>query len=246
MGTIKQGILGGFSGRVGTVVGSTWKSVHYMRALAVSVNNPNTEKQQSQRNKFSTALNFLKTMTPFVRIGYKNYTKDQSAFNAAMSYILKNATTGDGANAAIDYNKALVARGSLATAVNATVTVESGKASYTWTDNSGAGDARATDSAMLLAYNKNKKEAVYKVDSATRSETKAELALPTNWSDDALAVYLSFYSTDSRNVANSICLKMMRSVVSRTTSIRTRAVRAVAVLMETREKTLWDKTMKNK
>lgn len=89
MGTIKQGILGGFSGRVGTVVGSTWKSVHYMRALAVSVNNPNTEKQQSQRNKFSTALNFLKTMTPFVRIGYKNYTKDQSAFNAAMSYILK-------------------------------------------------------------------------------------------------------------------------------------------------------------
>ena len=90
MGTIKQGILGGFSGRVGTVVGSTWKSVHYMRALAVSVNNPNTEKQQSQRNKFSTALNFLKTMTPFVRIGYKNYTKDQSAFNAAMSYILKN------------------------------------------------------------------------------------------------------------------------------------------------------------
>lgn len=207
MGTIKQGILGGFSGRVGTVVGSTWKSVHYMRALAVSVNNPNTEKQQSQRNKFSTALNFLKTMTPFVRIGYKNYTKDQSAFNAAMSYILKNATTGDGANAAIDYNKALVARGSLATAVNATVTVESGKASYTWTDNSGAGDARATDSAMLLAYNKNKKEAVYKVDSVTRSETKAELALPTNWSDDALAVYLSFYSTDSRNVANSICLK---------------------------------------
>lgn len=26
MGTIKQGILGGFSGKVGTVVGSTWKS----------------------------------------------------------------------------------------------------------------------------------------------------------------------------------------------------------------------------
>ena len=207
MGTIKQGILGGFSGRVGTVVGSTWKSVHYMRALAVSVNNPNTEKQQSQRNKFSTALNFLKTMTPFVRIGYKNYTKDQSAFNAAMSYILKNATTGDRANTAIDYDKALVARGSLATAENATVTVESGKASYTWTDNSGAGDAQATDSAMLLAYNKNKKEAMYDIGSATRSETKAELELPTNWSDDALAVYLSFYSTDSRNVANSICLK---------------------------------------
>ena len=48
---------------------------------------------------------------------------------------------------------------------------------------------------------------MYDLGSATRSETKAELELPTNWSDDALAVYLSFYSTDSRNEANSICLK---------------------------------------
>jgi hypothetical protein len=30
MGTIKQGILGGFSGKVGTVVGGTWKGIHYM------------------------------------------------------------------------------------------------------------------------------------------------------------------------------------------------------------------------
>ena len=43
MGTIKQGILGGFSGKVGTVVGSTWKSVHYMRALAVSFSDPRPE-----------------------------------------------------------------------------------------------------------------------------------------------------------------------------------------------------------
>ena len=31
MGTIKQGILGGFSGKVGTVVGSSWKGISYMR-----------------------------------------------------------------------------------------------------------------------------------------------------------------------------------------------------------------------
>lgn len=207
MGTIKQGILGGFSGRVGTVVGSTWKSVHYMRALAVSTNDAKTEKQLCQRGKFSTALNFLKSMTPFVRIGYQNYTKDQSAFNAAMSYMLKNAVKGCSVNTIIDYEKALVARGNLATALDATVTVTDNKASYVWTDNSGTGDAQTTDTAMLLAYNKNKKEAVYNVNSATRSKAKAELALPASWSDDALAVYLSFYSTASKDVANSVCLK---------------------------------------
>ena len=62
MGTIKQGILGGFSGKVGTVVGSTWKSVHYMRALAVSFSDPRTEKQKNQRSKFTAAVNFTKAM----------------------------------------------------------------------------------------------------------------------------------------------------------------------------------------
>ena len=67
MGTIKQGILGGFSGKVGTVVGSTWKSVHYMRALAVSFSDPRTERQKNQRSKFTAAVNFTKAMTPFLR-----------------------------------------------------------------------------------------------------------------------------------------------------------------------------------
>ena len=72
MGTIKQGILGGFSGKVGTVVGSTWKSVHYMRALAVSFSDPRTEKQKNQRSKFTAAVNFTKAMTPCV-LDTKNF-----------------------------------------------------------------------------------------------------------------------------------------------------------------------------
>ena len=78
---IKQGILGGFSGKVGTVVGSTWKSVHYMRALAVSFSDPRTEKQKNQRSKFTAAVNFTKAMTPFLRFGYKEFSGQQSAFN---------------------------------------------------------------------------------------------------------------------------------------------------------------------
>jgi hypothetical protein len=36
MGKIKQGILGGFSGTVATVVGATWKGIDYMCGLANS------------------------------------------------------------------------------------------------------------------------------------------------------------------------------------------------------------------
>ena len=47
MGIINQGILGGFSGKVGPIVGFRWKSNYYIRARAAKVSNPRTPKQQN-------------------------------------------------------------------------------------------------------------------------------------------------------------------------------------------------------
>ena len=52
MGTIKQGILGGFSGKVGTVIGSSWKGISYMKGRAQSTKNPKTAAQNMQRTYF--------------------------------------------------------------------------------------------------------------------------------------------------------------------------------------------------
>ena len=49
MGIINQGILGGFSGKVGPIVGFRWKSNYYIRARAAKVSNPRTPKQQERR-----------------------------------------------------------------------------------------------------------------------------------------------------------------------------------------------------
>ena len=73
MGTIKKGILGGFSGKVGTVVGANWKSISYMCSLPQKVKNPRTVGQRSQRSKFSLTLKLLQPMTAFLRTGWKLY-----------------------------------------------------------------------------------------------------------------------------------------------------------------------------
>ena len=52
MGKIKQGILGGFKGKVGTVIGSSWNGIAYMKGQAQSVRNPKTTAQMTQRNFF--------------------------------------------------------------------------------------------------------------------------------------------------------------------------------------------------
>ena len=206
MGIINQGILGGFSGKVGPIVGFRWKSNYYIRARAAKVSNPRTPKQQEQRGKFATAFSFLKTIKPFIRIGYKEFTEKKSAFNAAMSYMLKKAITGDGKDIRIDFNRVLVSTGSLMPVFEGRTTVTKRKMTFDWKDNSGMGNAEQDDTAMLLAYNKDKETAIYDTEAALRRDGHAGLVLPDNWEGDELAAYLSFCSADGNSVANSICL----------------------------------------
>ncbi len=93
MGKINQGILEGFSGKVGNVIGGNWKGIDYMRVKPANVANPQTEGQVDQRTKFSTVLQFLQPLKDFVKVGYKNYAIKMTQFNSAMSYILKDAVT---------------------------------------------------------------------------------------------------------------------------------------------------------
>lgn len=206
MGTIKQGILGGFSGKVGTVVGSSWKGINYMRGRAQSVKNPRTEGQMEQRSKFSLALDFLKPITAFIRIGYKVYANKQTAFNAAMSYIVKNAISGAFPNYSLDHSLTLVSRGNLTQPTNASAAMGAGKVTVSWTDNSGQGDAQATDVAMPLAFNADKGEAVFNTAAATRADQRAELAFPADWVGDTVEIYLGFVSADGVSVSNSLYL----------------------------------------
>ena len=206
MGKINQGILGGFSGKVGTVVGSTWKSINYMRALAVSVHNPNTVKQQCQRGRFRTAAHFCKAAKPFIQNGFREYASKQTPVNAAMSYLLRYAVEGCAEEASLDFEKVRVSQGSLTAVADAAVEVAGNKATFSWTGNSGTGDAADEDAVMVLAYNQDRMEAVCNVSAATRADGAAELALPASWDGEALAIYLAFCSED-RRASNSLCLK---------------------------------------
>ncbi len=208
MGIINQGILGGFSGKVGPIVGFRWKSNYYIRARAAKVSNPRTPKQQEQRGKFATAFSFLKTIKPFIRIGYKEFTQDKSAFNSAMSYTLKRAVTGSGKGIKIDFDRALVSMGTLMPVFEGAATQDGNKMHFNWQDNSGMGNAEDTDIVMLLVYNKDKETALYDTEAALRSDTHGELPLPDDWQGDELVAYLSFCSADGSCVANSIRLSV--------------------------------------
>ena len=206
MGKINKGILGGFNGKVGTVVGGSWKGISYMRSLAQSITKSRSGSQVKQRTKFALALRFLQPILSFVRAGFKPFAIHQSSYNAAMSYTMRNGIKGEFPEYKLDYEHTLVSRGSLTPAENASAAVAEGKVTFKWKDNSGIGSAAETDYAMPLVLNTTKRIAVYTDRLATRKDATVALELPTDWKDDSIEAYLSFRALDSKVVANSVHL----------------------------------------
>ena len=108
MAKIKQGILGGFSGKVANVVGTSWKGRAVMKSQPLSVANPRTESQVGQRNKFSKVAELAsQILTQFVQpvenpisgniSGYNLFCKDnKTAFDAAGDLVAANLCAGGG------------------------------------------------------------------------------------------------------------------------------------------------------
>src|SRR5690554_721588 len=203
MAIINQGILGGVSGKIGNVIGGTWKGIDYLRIKPSSVANPKTDGQVDQRSKFSTVLRFLQPMTDFLRVGFKLYANKMTQFNAAMSYNLFNGVTGAYPNYSIDYANALITRGNLTGAVGGASSPSAGDVQITWDDNSGSGSALATDKALILLFNATRGESVFTTAGPVRTAGTETISVPSEYTGEDVEVFLGFISEDGSKVANS-------------------------------------------
>ena len=207
MGKIPQGILGSLSGKVGSIIGGSWKGIDYIRIKPASVANPRTEGQVNQRNKFTITLEYLQATSDFIKVGYKAFAVKKTEFNAAMSYVLNNAVGGIAPNFTIDYSLALLSRGSLSSVLNGSTDLATpGQVTFDWDDNSAEGNANATDKAMVLVYNPSKKESVSILDGADRTVGSQVITIPNTYAGDTVELFMAFVSADGSQVSNSVYL----------------------------------------
>lgn len=205
MGTLKQGILGGVSGKVGNVVGYHRKGKDIIRVQAATLSDARTPKQLQQRQKVAATIAFLKPILPYIRIGFKNYAQERTTYNTATSYLMKRCiSTDEEGVTVIDFRRVMVSIGFLNGAPNVSTTCETNKVVFRWMDSSGEGNAESTDIVILLVYNKEKGMAVYNVNAGLRSDGSASIQIPEDWKKDSLATYLSFISADGEEVSNSV------------------------------------------
>lgn len=114
MARIENGILGSFSGKVGEVVASSWNGIPYIKSRPTSFHDAKTPAQMAHRMKLQMAHRFVKSVKECVEIGFRQVAEHQSAYNKAVSYMMKNAMVGEYPSIHIEPSKVMLSQGDLA------------------------------------------------------------------------------------------------------------------------------------
>jgi hypothetical protein len=110
MATLKDGLFGGFSGKVGGVVGSTWNGIQVVKKLPAPRKNGSSPAQLEQQAKFRLLVNFLKPITPILNKAFEKSKFPMTAFNKALSNN-QNAITGIYPDYKMDYTNVILCKG---------------------------------------------------------------------------------------------------------------------------------------
>ena len=151
MGVIKRGLLGGFSGRVGNIVGSSWKGIAVIKTLPLSVANPKTAKQIKQRVSFAdTVLFAVQILTEVIKPAWDRFASRMSGFNAFVSKNVKLYQEGT-ASPAVDF---VILEGKMAATPASLITKDEVNKilEISWDDDSGSGLKLADDIFVGAAW----------------------------------------------------------------------------------------------
>jgi hypothetical protein len=204
MGRYSKGILGSFTGKIGTVIGSTWKGISYMRSLPKPSTKAPSDAQMEQRIKLALAVNFLKPAKAIINVGFKSQAVGNTSFNVATSLLVKQAFSGTYPDFEIDYSKVVFSSGELIGPWNAALaSTTAATVNVSWTNNTGA-MANATDKAVLIVFNEAKGQCVTTMDGAARSVSLSNLSVPGSFSGDEVQVWMAFISNDGKLISSSV------------------------------------------
>ncbi len=204
MGQLIKGILGGFSGKVGTVIGGTWKGIDYMRSKSGKRSGKGTQLQIEQRAKFAITTKFVHSMGDLLMVSFRKFAVQQTGINSAFAHVLANCITGVYPAYALDYTMALVSRGDLPNATAPTAAAAgNGEIGFNWQDNTGRGKALGTDEAILVAYCPAQQAAVHITGSALRADGTGKLNV-ASFAGETVETWIGFISANGRQVASSV------------------------------------------
>ena len=205
MAILKNGPNGGFSGKVGSIVGYQWRGKDVIRGLPRFSSKPRTPDQLANQMKMTLTQRFLQRVILFIRVGFKHEAEQRvmSAFNVAMSYNKKQAIVGEYPDLAFDYSRALVSMGSVAPVKDGTAQWVEGGLELRWTNDTGQGNAGDRDYLLALLFFPDDEVCEFRFNGASRGEGRDIVPVRPFFIGKPVHVYAAFTLYNGSNISPS-------------------------------------------
>lgn len=191
MGKVQQGILDGFVGKVGTVVGSFWKGKPVMRGYKRIVRDANTEKQELIRTRFSAIGALASSFYEAILLGFKGVARAKKITEG--DYFVKvnwdYVHADSPGSATVDYTDLTIAKGNLPE-------IRFGNASFTTpnsvvvaiSDPADQPGSLGSDIAHVFVYSPEAAAGILS-SPKTREDSEITVAVPDYWAGQRVHVY---------------------------------------------------------
>ncbi|MFD2557077.1 DUF6266 family protein [Sphingobacterium tabacisoli] len=208
MGTIVNGANGGFKGKAGSIIGSSWKSINYIKGLYKKRTKPLTEAQLIQQEKFKLLMRFLLPINFLIKIGFGRKGMDrQTPINAAFQFNLENVISGVYPDFELDYSKVSISTGTLYGGGTVGVSHDTGELTYVWsTEANELLETFADDLVYVLAYHAGQDEFVTSQVSSTRADGTVTFGLPEHLQTGSVHTWMFLSNRMKTRLSKSVYL----------------------------------------
>lgn len=199
MATIKQGILGGFSGKIGGVVGSSWKGIAVIKAKPLSVANPKTAPQLAQRAKLAaTVVDLQQILASVIKPLNDRFSGQMSGYNYALQECI-HAYDEDGVMESPD--KFRISRSSAKAQLIDAIAAEANlmNVRVSWTSDAGLGKALANDKMYVVVRERRTNIMGVSAGTVVRGDDYAIVNMPAGYiptNNNGVDVYLAALRAD--------------------------------------------------
>lgn len=203
MGKIPQGILGGVSGKVGGIVGTSWKGINVIKTKPLTVANPRTAGQIAQRSKFGYATKFASNiLATGIKPLWDRFSSRMSGYNA---FIKNNVAIFDDVTPS-DPSALIFSKGKMgATEISSIVPDQTmSQVVISWQGDAGQGYKLETDQAYILKFKPGNELAESLAHVATRVDQSVTINIGHEIQvGEEFHFYLAFKRADGTVVSDS-------------------------------------------
>lgn len=185
------GYLSPIKNKLGNAVGRKWRTLDVLSAYNGHPRNPRTTAQQIQRGRFGSAAALAGAFGDAVMLGFEAVCKGTKI--PQKSYFIKknweSITSDTPGNVTIDYAELVIAQGTLVKPAMAAPTfLEPLEVAVVNTDNSGTGNAKATDYIYVFVYSPEAAAGVLSSGNK-RADASVTVNVPAAWNGHRVHVW---------------------------------------------------------